>query len=64
MDNPGFGEGNQEEIMMNARASLTTSSAYVYIMSYTHLEDEKDTVALKHIYQKDNGEQIPTVHLT
>ena len=64
MDNPGFGEGNQEEITREAETSLTTSSAYVHIMAYTHLDDEKDVAALKHIYCKDKGKPISYRHVT
>lgn len=55
VDTPGLGD-SKRSITELAEKSVLTSPAYVYIMSYSNLEDERDSNAFKRMYEKDGGE--------
>ena len=54
VDTPGLGDSKQS-IAELAEKSVVTSPAYVYVMNYNNLEDEKDSNAFKRMYEKDKG---------
>ena len=57
VDNPGFGEALQEDMMEKTKIGLATSSAYVYLVSYSHIGDATDAESFRCIYkqEKDMG---------
>ncbi len=59
VDNPGLGEVSEHSrIMEQAELGLAVGSAFVFIVSYTHLDDAEDVAALKQIYKKDSRKYI------
>ena len=54
VDTPGLGD-SKRSIAKLAEKSVVTSPAYVYVMSYNNLEDEKDSNAFQRMYEKDEG---------
>ena len=54
VDTPGLGDSKQS-IAELAEKSVVTSPAYVYVMNYNNLEDEKDSNAFERMYEKDKG---------
>ena len=60
VDTPGLGD-SKRSIAELAEKSVLTSPAYVYVMNYNNLEDEKDSTAFQRMYQKDEGRF--TIHL-
>ena len=55
VDTPGLGD-SKRGIAELAEKSVLTSPAYVYIMSYSNLEDERDSNAFMRMHGKDGGE--------
>ena len=55
VDTPGLGD-SKRSIAELAEKSVLTSPAYVYIMSYSNLEDERDSNAFMRMHGKDGGE--------
>ena len=55
VDTPGLGD-SKRSIAELAEKSVLTSPAYVYIMSYSNLQDERDSNALMRMHGKDGGE--------
>ncbi len=59
VDNPGLGEvSDHSRIMEQAELGLAVGSAFVFIVSYTHLDDAEDVAALKQIYEKDSRKYL------
>ena len=56
VDTPGLGD-SKRSIAELAEKSVLTSPAYVYIMSYSNLEDERDSNAFMRMHGKDGSEQ-------
>ena len=54
VDTPGLGD-SKRSIAELAEKSVLTSPAYVYVMSYNNLEDERDSNSFKRMYSKDGG---------
>ena len=55
VDTPGLGD-SKRSIAELAERSVLTSPAYIYVINYNNLEDERDSKAFKRIYGKDGGE--------
>ena len=55
VDTPGLGD-SKRCIAELAEQSVQTSPAYVYIMSYSNLQDERDSNAFMTMHGKDGGE--------
>lgn len=55
VDNPGFGEANQEYIERLTTTSLKTSAAFLYIISVNQLQDQVDALCFKLLHEKDKG---------
>ena len=55
VDTPGLGD-SKRSIAELAEKSVLTSPAYVYIMSYSNLQDERDSNAFMRMHGKDGGE--------
>lgn len=57
VDTPGLCD-SQRRIAELAEKSVLTSSAYVYVMSYNHLEDGSDSKAFMRMYGKDKSKAL------
>lgn len=57
VDTPGFGN-SKRSIVELAEKSVLTSPAYIYVINYNNLEDERDSNAFKRIYGTDGGEYL------
>ena len=55
VDVPGLGDGNIS-ITQVAIESAKISSAYIYLIDYTNLDDLSDIHGLEILYKKDKGQ--------
>ena len=55
LDPPGFGEANVEHVTSHAGMLFSTSTAYLYLMDSSSLEDAVDAENIKQLYHFDRG---------
>ena len=55
LDNPGYGEADQEGMMQETETTMKTSSALLYVMDVGQLQDSEDARRLKQLYTADKG---------
>ena len=55
LDNPGYGEADQESMMLETETTMKTSSALLYVMDVGQLQDKEDARCLKQLYKADEG---------
>jgi hypothetical protein len=53
VDTPGFGEANVEHVTSHADMLFSTSTAYLYMMDSSNLEDAVDAANIRQLYQYD-----------
>ena len=58
VDTPGFGEANVEHVTSHADMLFSTSTAYLYMMDSSNLEDAVDAANIQQLYQYDKGIQL------
>ena len=56
VDTPGFGEANVEHIMKHTDMLFSTSTAYLYLMDATSMDDKVDSDNFKLLFQHDKGQ--------
>ena len=62
VDTPGLGD-SKRSIAELAEKSVLTSPAYVYVINYNNLEDEKDSNAFERMYKKDEGNCLLSLYV-
>ena len=62
VDTPGLGD-SKRSIAELAEKSVLTSPAYIYVINYNNLEDEKDSNAFKRMYEKDEGNCLLSLYV-
>lgn len=55
LDNPGYGEANQEDMMQETETTMKTSSALLYVMDVGQLQDSEDARRLQQLHTADEG---------
>ena len=58
VDTPGFGEANVEHVTSHADMLFSTSTAYLYMMDSSNLEDAVDAANIRQLYQYDKGIEL------
>ena len=57
VDTPGFGEANVDHIMRHTDMLFSTSTAYLYLMDSTIMEDGVDSDNIKLLFKHNKGTQ-------
>ena len=55
VDTPGFGEANVDHVMQHTDLLFKASTAYIYIMDSTSMEDKVDHDNIRLLFEHDKG---------
>ena len=61
VDTPGSNEVGEVQLQQIADIALQTTSAYIYVMTYSDIKNREDYRALKSIYERDQG-MLAVIH--